>query len=94
PFHPTTTIRYILAGVRGQGLGISGEEKLPVSLTIYNISGRLVETLVNERQEPGVYQVQWEGKDQASGIYFYRLTARGLDELNPYIATKKLILLQ
>ncbi|MCH7761729.1 S8 family peptidase, partial [candidate division TA06 bacterium] len=45
-----------------------------ISLMIYDLSGRLVETLVNEQQESGVYGIQWEGKDQSSGIYFYRLS--------------------
>ncbi|MCH7761313.1 DUF1028 domain-containing protein [candidate division TA06 bacterium] len=88
PFHSTTLIRYSLPGIRGQGSGISGQGKIQVSLTIYNITGRLVETLVDLVQEPGVYQVQWKAKDQSSGIYFYRLQA------NDFISTKKLILLR
>jgi hypothetical protein len=70
-------------------------------LKVYDIAGRLVETLVDESQEPGVYQVEWEGKDQASGVYFYRLLADVLDtmpagrqESSPYITTKKMILLR
>jgi hypothetical protein len=71
-----------------------------VTLTVYDITGRLIETLVVESQEPGVYQLQWDGKNQASGIYFYRLTIKGLDALpagrqesSPYISTKKMTLL-
>jgi len=68
-----------------------------VALKVYDIAGRLVETLVNERQQSGVYQVQWEGqttqgggeaKDQASGVYFYRL------QVGEFTATRKLILLK
>jgi hypothetical protein len=55
------------------------------TLKVYDITGRLVEILVDEMQKPGVYQVKWEGKDQSSGIYFYRLQS------NDYTATKKLI---
>ncbi|MCH7761382.1 S8 family peptidase, partial [candidate division TA06 bacterium] len=62
PFHHTTTIQYQIP------------MKNAVRLAIYDLSGRLVETLVDNSQEPGVYQVQWEGRDQASGIYFYRLS--------------------
>ena len=62
PFHHATTIQYQIP------------MKNAVRLTIYDLSGRLVETLVDNSQEPGVYQVQWEGRGQASGIYFYRLS--------------------
>jgi hypothetical protein len=57
-------------------------------LNVYDITGRLVETLVDEKKEAGVYQVKWDGKDQSSGIYFYRLKAGDLTK------TKKLILLR
>jgi hypothetical protein len=43
------------------------------TLKIYDTTGRLVTTLVDEHQKSGVYQVEWDGKDQSSGIYFYRL---------------------
>ncbi|MCH7760008.1 M6 family metalloprotease domain-containing protein [candidate division TA06 bacterium] len=76
PFHRSTLIRYSLPA---SGLA---------SLKVFDITGRLVETLVNERQEPGVYQVEWEGKEQASGIYFYRLTT------GVYTSTRKLILMK
>jgi hypothetical protein len=58
PFNKLTAINYQL--------------KAPnhVSLNIYDITGRLVEVLVNEHQEPEIFQVQWEGKDRTSGVYF------------------------
>jgi hypothetical protein len=63
------------------------------TLQVYDIAGRLVETLVNENQEPGVYRLQWDGEDSsgkkvASGIYFYRLNAGSLN------LTKKMIILR
>ncbi|MCH7760716.1 T9SS type A sorting domain-containing protein, partial [candidate division TA06 bacterium] len=65
---------------------------------VYDLTGRIVETLVDERQEPGVYQVRWDGRKGISlvpsGVYFYRLTTGGLDESIPYTATQKLILLR
>jgi hypothetical protein len=69
---------------------ISYQLKAPshTSLKIYDLTGRLVETLVDTRQEPGIYQIKWHGKDNSSGIYFYRLKSA---EFN---ATKKLILLR
>jgi hypothetical protein len=81
PFHHSTLIRYSLSA--------SGR----TSLKIYDITGRIVETLVDESKEPGVYQVEWEGKDQASGIYFYRLQAR-IGQVGDFTSTRKLILLK
>lgn len=63
PFNPATTIRYTL----------------PVSefviLKVYDILGREVAVLVNERQAAGVYQVDFNAGQLASGIYLYRITA-------------------
>jgi len=71
-----------------------------VHLAIYDIMGRLVETLVNKSQEPGVYQVEWDRKDQSRGVYFYLLAiGKGevisprQDESIPYIDTKKMTFL-
>ncbi|MCK4694564.1 MAG: T9SS type A sorting domain-containing protein, partial [Candidatus Cloacimonetes bacterium] len=49
-------------------------------LTVYNIKGQKVKTLVNTKQERGHYNVVWNGKDGsdrsvASGLYFYKLQA-------------------
>jgi hypothetical protein len=74
PLSQTTEIRYAIA------------KPSHTTIKVYNITGMLVETLVDESQEPGIYQVQWDGKNQASGIYFYRLTA------GDFTATRKLIL--
>ena len=51
-----------------------------VSLKIYDVTGRLVKTLVNEPQKAGYYTAHWDGKDNlgktaANGIYFYRIEA-------------------
>jgi len=61
PFNPTTTIFYDIA--------IAGN----VELNIYNAKGQLVETLVNEYQEPDYYSVVWQADDQSSGMYYYQL---------------------
>lgn len=63
PFHGTTMISYFLSG------------PAHVTLQVFDITGRLVETLVNETQERGPYQVQWAPRDNPSGIYFVRLSA-------------------
>ena len=69
PFNPSTVISYSIA---------PGDfEK--TELSIYNLLGRRVVTLVDEPQGPGDYQVVWDGHDSqgqqaATGVYFYRLT--------------------
>jgi hypothetical protein len=58
-----------------------------VTLSIYDITGRLVETLVNETQQPGIHQVQWNRKTNPSGVYFYRLRA------GEFVETRKIVVL-
>jgi hypothetical protein len=65
PFNPTTSIRY-----RVSGLGSSW-----VRLAVYDILGREVATLVDEKQTAGTYTVRYDGSSLASGVYFVRLHA-------------------
>ena len=44
-----------------------------VNLVIYDLLGREVETLVDEMKTPGSYEVTWNARDFASGVYFYRI---------------------
>ncbi|MGO9482850.1 MAG: T9SS type A sorting domain-containing protein [Candidatus Kryptoniota bacterium] len=76
PFNPTTTITYRLPAVSH------------VSLTIHDVLGREVATLVSARQAAGDYSVTFNGSNLPSGIYFYRIKA------GSYTATKKLVLLK
>jgi len=76
PFNATTEISYTLTE--------AGE----VELTIYNIGGQLIETLVDGHQEAGEYQIIWDASEQASGIYFYRLSTGDFTE------TKRMTLLR
>ncbi len=63
PFNPTTSIQYSVA------------EAGAVSLTIYNVMGQKVETLVSGTKAAGTYRVSWDAANMASGIYYYRLHA-------------------
>ncbi len=65
PFNDETTIEYTLT------------DPGKVHLAIFNVTGQLVQTLVDEWQEAGPHAVQWKTRDIASGAYFYRLTAGG-----------------
>jgi len=82
PFNPTTTINY---DVRRGGAD--------VTIAVYDVSGRLVRTLVHEHRAAGHYQEQWNGFDEAgrpvaSGVYFYRMSAAS------FVETRKMILLK
>jgi hypothetical protein len=70
PFNPLTIIKYTVAGARDQGPGVS-----EVKLTVYDLLGKEVAVLVNERRVPGSYEVSFDGRGLASGVYYYRLTA-------------------
>jgi hypothetical protein len=76
PFNPSTVIRY--------SLPISGH----VTVKVYDVSGRVVQTLVNQEQEAGDYSVQFDGTSLSSGTYLVQL---GLGEL---IKTMKISLLK
>jgi hypothetical protein len=76
PFNPTTTIKY---SVKEAGM---------VTLTVYDILGKEVTSLVNEIKSQGEYSVVFEGTKLSSGIYFYTMRAGG------YVATNKFLLLK
>ncbi|MCK4352625.1 T9SS type A sorting domain-containing protein [candidate division WOR-3 bacterium] len=76
PFSFTTAIRYQLPTIS------------KVSLKIYDVTGRLVKTLVNARKEAGQYTVNWDASGTAPGIYFAKI------ETDNFKATKKLIILK
>jgi len=73
PFNPTTTIGY---QVPAPGLA---------RLTVFDIVGREVAILVDEKKAPGSYQVKFDASALASGIYIYRLAAGG------FVRTRKMI---
>jgi hypothetical protein len=68
PFNPTTTIDYSLP-TAGQ-----------VKVTVFDIVGREVTTLVNARQAAGEYAVLWDASHQPSGIYFYRVSVGAMSK--------------
>ncbi len=90
PFNPNTDITY--------SLPLPGK----IRLTIYDLLGRRVRTFSDEHQTPGRKSIGWDGRDDqgnavASGIYFYRLEAQSLAQVNPPIhfsETKKMLLLK
>ena len=82
PFNPATTIKYALP------------QAADVELTVYNVVGQPVRTLVAEHQNAGRYVVEWDatndsGHSLSSGMYFYRLEAGG-----DFLEVKKMLLLK
>ena len=76
PFNPTTSIQYSVIGSQY------------VSLKVFNVLGKEVAVLVNEKQEPGVYTVNFSSANLSGGVYLYRLQA------GDFVQTKKMILLK
>ena len=76
PFNPVTMINYQLPMTND------------VELSIYNVLGQKVAILVNERQQAGNHQVEWEASGFASGVYYYRIHA------GEFVDVKKMILIR
>ena len=76
PFNPVTTISYAIPN--------AGK----VEITIYDIRGRIVKTLLSTYKEPGRYTVKFDGKSLSSGLYIYRL------EGGDFITQRKMILVK
>ncbi|RPH95038.1 T9SS C-terminal target domain-containing protein [candidate division KSB1 bacterium] len=76
PFNATTTIEYDIP------------VSCPVVLTVYNLSGEAVKTLVNENQSANHYQVGLNLSDETSGQYFYRLQAGAFSDVRKMVYVK------
>ena len=76
PFNPTTTIQYSIP------------VESSVKISIYDIMGVQVETLLNKKQAAGYYNITFDARSLPSGIYFYTIRA------NYFLDTKKMILLK
>jgi hypothetical protein len=81
PFNPVTTLNYGLP------------EQSMVVMTVYDLMGREVTTLVNQVQKAGYHTIRWNGTDQSgqvvsAGLYIYRITA------GDYSVARKMILLK
>jgi len=76
PFNPTTSIRYEVS------------KKSWITITLYDVIGRFVKTLVNEELDGGFYLTSLEADKLSSGVYYYRMQA------NTYVATRSCVLLR
>ena len=76
PFNPSTTIDF------------SVPTESMVSISVYDISGRNIQTLVNDSYQPGYYSISWDGSGHSSGVYFVKMVSED------FIDTKKLMLIK
>jgi hypothetical protein len=76
PFNPVTTIEFALP------------EAVSYRLTVYNIEGRVVDVFQGKAETPGVFRVDWNASERASGVYLYRLDA------GQFSQTRKMLLLK
>ena len=81
PFNPATEIKF--------GLKVNSK----VQLNVYNVIGEKVATLLNQEMAAGYNKVTFNGANLASGIYFYRLEANGING-SKFVDTKKMILIK
>jgi hypothetical protein len=76
PFNPLTQIEF---DIRNTGF---------VSLKIFNLQGREIETIVNEVVEQGSYKISWDASQYSNGVYFYRLIADNFSAVRKMIVVK------
>jgi photosystem II stability/assembly factor-like uncharacterized protein len=81
PFNPSTTIRYDLPMTSR------------VTLRVFNVLGQLIETIVLAEQSAGSRQIAWNADRHPSGLYIYRLVARGSDG-STFVQAKKMMLVK
>lgn len=76
PFNPKTVIRFQVASYRF------------IKLTVFDVIGREVATLVDEQLKAGTYEADWDASNYPSGVYFYRLSSES------YTETKRMVLIK
>ncbi len=81
PFNPATKIRYTAPPNLPKGEAL-------IQIKVYDLLGNEIATLINEFEQPGNYEIQFDAGTLSSGMYFYSLTANG------FSSTKKMILLR
>ncbi len=93
PSNPTTTIRFTIptSPLNPSPYQGEGQRERLITLKVYDVLGREIATLVNEESATGgagSYEVEFDGANLTSGIYFYQLRAGN------FVETKKMILLK
>ena len=79
PFNPSTKIKFQIP---------IGTSVAQIFLSVYDILGREITTLVDQQLQPGTYEVEWDASQYPSGVYFYKLTS------GEFAETKRMVLLK
>jgi hypothetical protein len=79
PFNPVTKIKFTVPA--------TGKNNF-VKIAVYDVTGKLVTTLVDENFAPGTYETDFNGENYSTGVYFYRMVT------NDYSEVKKMILVK
>lgn len=82
PFNPKTIIKYEL-----QFSGL-------VEIIVYDINGKVIKKLINQRQSPGEFQIEYDGSNLSSGVYFYRLSVLDENSKQVYSESKSMLLIK
>jgi len=89
PFNQITNIKYQITKSEVRSHPVNGTGKSEVRITVFDILGREISVPVNEKQSPGIYEVNFDGGNLSTGLYFYSMFVDGVK-----IDTKKLVLLK
>ena len=81
PFNPASTIKFDIPSAGARYI-------VPIQIVIYDVLGKQIARLLNEKLSPGSYSVTWDAVNYPSGVYFYKLISDG------YVVTKKMILVK
>ncbi|MBN8584440.1 MAG: T9SS type A sorting domain-containing protein [Ignavibacteria bacterium] len=81
PFNPTTKITF---EVKAKGRS----EKAKINLSVFDVTGKFISELINSSLEPGSYEIDFDGSNLPSGVYYYTFSSNG------YRETRKMVLLK
>ena len=70
------------------------DKPMHVTMAVYDVLGRELETLVNERLNAGMYEVDWDGSKFASGVYYYKLSIVNRESSIDFQETRKMVLMK
>ncbi|NOS86018.1 MAG: choice-of-anchor B family protein [Ignavibacteria bacterium] len=93
PFNPVTNIQFNIPLLRG--VTAEGGRGVFVKLTVYDLLGRDITTLVNRQMQPGSYNVDWDASNYPSGVYFYKIEVRQTgSSTGDFFESKKMVLVK
>lgn len=82
PFNPVTNIKFEIPKT-----GF-------VKITVFDMLGKVVTTLVNQQLQPGSYNVYWDASNYPSGVYFYKIEVKNTDKIGVFSDSRKMVLIK